>query len=207
MSNALKVAKNFIALFAVIIVFGIVQEASAASLELTQEQKESYYKQYTAIIEEVNSQYNGDLELGPLEDFKSEEWVEPKDFKEIATDMVDLDFVVKSNPTNDGVLPRAAQTASKTVTTTIKNVSVNVTVSGSFNTHLVGDIQRFHTDINYIRSSANKGTWSQTGYTGTLIDASRTYSIDVGGKFTYNNISSTTNVTVKFHCSASGVVT
>lgn len=35
-------------------------------LELTQEQKEDYYKQYVSIVEEVNLEYNKDLEISIL---------------------------------------------------------------------------------------------------------------------------------------------
>lgn len=57
-------------------------------LELTHIQKESYYKQYTTIIEDTNSEFpDADLELVPFEEFKSEEWVKPDEFRLIAIDM------------------------------------------------------------------------------------------------------------------------
>lgn len=61
-------------------------------LELTQEQKEEYYKQYEEIVRKVNSEYNQDLELGLLEDFKPEEWVTPAGFEHIVTDMATMEF-------------------------------------------------------------------------------------------------------------------
>ncbi|MFT9849908.1 putative periplasmic lipoprotein [Aneurinibacillus sp. REN35] len=65
-------------------------------LELTQEQKEDYYKQYVEIVEKVNSDYDKDLELIPLEEFKPEEWVTPEDFEQIATDRATIEFTSKA---------------------------------------------------------------------------------------------------------------
>ncbi|MCM3317497.1 hypothetical protein M3603_12755 [Rummeliibacillus stabekisii] len=62
---------------------------------LTQEQKKEYYKQYEEILKKVNSEYEEDLELSPLEAFKSEEWVTPEDFEQIAIDMATLKFTSK----------------------------------------------------------------------------------------------------------------
>ncbi|MCM3711108.1 hypothetical protein [Sporosarcina luteola] len=61
-------------------------------LELTQQQKKEYYKQYEEIIKEVNSEYDKDLKLSPLEEFKSEEWVTTEDFEQIAIDMATMEF-------------------------------------------------------------------------------------------------------------------
>ncbi|PLR95784.1 hypothetical protein [Bacillus sp. T33-2] len=62
-------------------------------LKLTQEQKEDYYKQYAKIIEQVNLEYSDtQLELVPLNEFKEEEWVEPDEFRRIASDMATMEF-------------------------------------------------------------------------------------------------------------------
>lgn len=61
-------------------------------LKLTQKQKKEYYKQYEEIVRKVNSKYDEDLELGPFEDFKPEEWVTPEDFRQIVIDMATMEF-------------------------------------------------------------------------------------------------------------------
>lgn len=68
------------------------KEEVVTSLELIPEQKKEYYKQYEKIVQKVNSEYDKDLELGPLEEFKPEEWVTPEDFEQIATDMATMEF-------------------------------------------------------------------------------------------------------------------
>lgn len=73
----------------------IKEVVSVTPLDLTKEQKEDYYKQYEEIVRKVNSEYNEDLELGPLEKFKPEEWVTPEYFEQIATDMATMEFTSK----------------------------------------------------------------------------------------------------------------
>ncbi|CAH0344939.1 hypothetical protein [Bacillus sp. CECT 9360] len=61
-------------------------------VDLTQEQKEYYHKQYAAIIEDVNSEYATDLELDPIDKFHEDWWVEVEDFRQIASDMATKEF-------------------------------------------------------------------------------------------------------------------
>ncbi|MFM1653177.1 hypothetical protein ACI7RC_13860 [Brevibacillus sp. B_LB10_24] len=58
--------------------------ASAAPLELTQKQKEDYYKQYVEIAAQVDAEYPGkDLTVVPIDEFKPEDWIEPEEFRKI----------------------------------------------------------------------------------------------------------------------------
>lgn len=199
-----KLGKFITALLALVVVFTAFDKASASANEVTQDQKESYYEQYVTIIDEVNAKYGTELEISALEEFKSEEWVKPSEFKQIAIDMANLKFVAASNDSSV-ITPFSTTSKTKSVSTTIKGVAVKVSITGSFNTQLSNGRQLFG-GINSLTSKADKGTWSQTSYTPNLIDGGRTYAIYVGGKFTYNGISDTTNVYVEFYCSSTGVV-
>ena len=69
---------------------------SVTPLELTQEQKEDYYKQYVEIVEEVMREYpDTTMEVVPFDEFKEEDWVEPEEFRQIAIDRTQLEFVVE----------------------------------------------------------------------------------------------------------------
>ena len=69
---------------------------SVTPLELTQEQKEDYYKQYVEIVEEVMREYpDTTIEVVPFDEFKEEDWVEPEEFRQIAIDRTQLEFVVE----------------------------------------------------------------------------------------------------------------
>ena len=71
---------------------------SVTPLDLTQEQKEAYHKQYVEIIEEVNAEYpDADLGILPLNEFGEEDWVQPEEFRQIAIDRTQLEFIVEKN--------------------------------------------------------------------------------------------------------------
>ncbi|KAB8136233.1 hypothetical protein F9U64_10375 [Gracilibacillus oryzae] len=195
--------------FVTIIAFCLGNTVSGSILELTPHHKESYYEQYSSIVEEVNSEYpDANLELLPLDKFKEHEWVSPKEFKEIVKDIANLEFVVGENKKSEnGFSVLSSTTIAKSKTTTITGTQVTISITGSFDTTLNSSQGRqMFSGINSITSRANKGTWRQTGYTPDLIDGGRTYSIDVGGKFTYNGVSVSRNINIEFFCSPTGKV-
>lgn len=58
---------------------------SVTPLELTQEQKEDYHKQYVEIVEEINAEEGTNyMEVDPIDEFKPEDWVEPEKFRQLA---------------------------------------------------------------------------------------------------------------------------
>lgn len=198
--------KFITALLATIIVFGVVDKASASN-GLTKEQKETYYEEYVNITKEAKEKYpDAGLGIVPFDEFKEDEWVKPEEFKKIVEDMAVSEFEPVED-TNKGLIqPLSTTTASKKVAKKINGLSLTITVKGSFNTQLVNGIQVFGS-INSLTSSSDKGTWKQTGYTPYLIDGLRTYEIDVTGTFIYNGSTTTGNhITTEFHCSSTGVV-
>ncbi|MED4402051.1 hypothetical protein [Metabacillus fastidiosus] len=69
------------------------EEKLVNHLELTQEQKEDYYKQYQQIVNEINSREpKSTLELVPFEGFKSEDFIEPAEFKKFAIERSNWEF-------------------------------------------------------------------------------------------------------------------
>ena len=194
-----KTVKYILVLFVIGTAFVNVSKASAVSLEMTQKQKESYYKQYANIIEKVNSDQDADLELVPIEDFKPDEWIEPQEFEKIATDMAEFDFVLE--PNGDELLH------TKVFTTSINVKTLSININGNFNTNLFepADRQIFES-IDSITSSSNDLSWKQTGYTARLSDLGRSYVIDIGGEFTYNGITGYRGIYVEFYCSATGAI-
>ena len=67
---------------------------SVTPLELTQEQKEDYHKQYAEIVEQINAEGDpeANLELVPIDEFKTEDWVEPEEFRQIAIERAHAKF-------------------------------------------------------------------------------------------------------------------
>ncbi|WP_102691933.1 hypothetical protein [Rummeliibacillus pycnus] len=186
------------------IIFGMhnTTPVSADSLSLTQDQKESYYKQYTTIVKEVNLEYpEVELKLDPFENFKAEEWVKPEEFKRIVIDMANLKFV--PTPNNNSI---SANTIKK-VTTTINGTAVTISINGSFQTILneAASRQAFGNVLS-LSTSSDKGIWIQTGFTPFLIDLGRTYSIDLGGTFTYNGVTLSRGINIEFYCNPNGAI-
>ena len=70
---------------------------SVTLLDLTQEQKEDYHKQYVEIVKEINvKEGTNHLEVNPIDEFKSEDWVEPEKFRQIAEDRATWEFTSKA---------------------------------------------------------------------------------------------------------------
>lgn len=70
---------------------------SVTALELTQEQKEDYHKQYVEIVEEINAEGGKNhLEVVPINEFYPEDWVEPEEFRQLAVERATLEFTSKA---------------------------------------------------------------------------------------------------------------
>ncbi|MBE1553241.1 hypothetical protein [Sporosarcina limicola] len=63
---------------------------SVTPLDLTQEQKEDYHKQYFEIVEDLKAEYQfSDMTLVPLDEFLKVDWVEPEEFKGKLVDILE----------------------------------------------------------------------------------------------------------------------
>ncbi|NRD79893.1 hypothetical protein HPT25_21385 [Bacillus sp. BRMEA1] len=202
-----NIIKGFIIIFAAAIMFGSVNMTSAASINLTQKQKENYYKQYTLILADINKKYpNSGLSLEPMDKFNSNDWVKPTTFKKIADKRATTNFVFKPKHKSDDSFDGTTKTKSMTVSG--KNTKT-ISITGSFTTQLSSTEKRqLFSGISAITSklAIGTGSWTQTGYEYKLIDGGRTYVITVGGKYTDNGISQPFWIDVEFYCNAFGSV-
>lgn len=190
------------ALLAALFLLGQGDKADATAFELTQGQKESYYKQYTEMVEETNQQYpDADLTLSSLEDFESSYWVPLDEFEEIVMDMAQMEFApvveIPSEP--------LSAVSTKKLSATLDDAPVTVEINGAFATQLV-ETRQFFSKVDSVTSAADHGTWTQLGYTVNRIDGNRTYMIEVGGRYTYKGISKERHVTAEYYCRATGAV-
>lgn len=207
MENIFKKAIGFIAVFAAILVIGTGGKASAASLELTQQQKEDYYKQYVELAAEVDATYPGaNITVNSMDEFKEEDWKSPEEFKQYLITRATLTITFNDND-NGGIAPRSV--ATKTKKASLNGVARDISVTGSFNTQLNSSsgAQQF-AGIRSITSklASGSGTWSQTGYDYSLIDGGRTYSMDIGGKLNLAGVTTSHRAHVEFHCNSNGSI-
>ncbi len=203
----MKITKIFSIITTLIITifaFGNLK-ATAAILVLSEQQKQEYYKQYKEIVDEINSENpNALLELVPFAEYESEDYVEPSEFKKYATERANVKFVSTSG---SAIQPYSTASSTKTKSVNSNGVSATITIRGSFETQYDSFYQRqMFAGINSITSSSSTGSWSQTGYTPSLIDGGRTYSIIVGGKLTINSLTSSHNISVEFYCNSNGSI-
>ncbi|RST76408.1 hypothetical protein D4T97_006475 [Siminovitchia acidinfaciens] len=65
-------------------------------LELTQELKEDYHKQYVEIVKEINAEEGTNhLEVVPIDEFKPKDWVVPEKFRQLAIERATMEFTSK----------------------------------------------------------------------------------------------------------------
>ena len=76
----------------------ITEEVSPIPLNLTQEQKEDYHKQYFKIVEDLKAEYQfSDMVLVPLDEFLEEDWVEPEEFRNKLVTILKTGYISLNN--------------------------------------------------------------------------------------------------------------
>jgi len=183
--------------------FMYVVSAGGEQKTLTQQQKNQYYEQYAIILKTINKKYqNAELELIEQKDFKENDWVTPKRFQKLVDQRVQVEF----GSTFD-FSEKEAFSKSKSIHA--KGTSVAISITGTFDTALREEAGRqvFDTVTSMTsKPSSSKGTWTQLGYTTTLMDGGRAYDVTVSGEFIQHGISSKHNIPLEFYCSAEGAI-
>lgn len=182
----------------------ITEEVSPSLLNLTQEQKEDYYQKYVTVIEDINAQHDTDLKLEPITSFSEDYWVEVETFKKRAKERAKISIVVSIN--NERYHPASVP---KTVTLKIGPNKENIIFEGSFDTQLNENTpkgRQLFSVFNGISSETENsdGSWTQIGYTDSLMENGSIYVIDVSGKYSLNGILSTHSISLEFDCNKNG---
>lgn len=185
--------------------FGMV--ASAEELGLDDATKQAYYEEYIQIAKEVGKEAEVDISVLPMSEFTEEDWRTPEEFRSIITTIANWNIVCTAE---NGIQPYSTASATKTATVTAEGKNYTLSITGSFETALNTSTGRQHfSKINSITSkiSGYTGTWTQTGYEATAIDAARTYAVTVSGELSIAGAEFPNKlVYVEFYCSATGVV-
>ena len=180
----------------------ITEEISPSLLNLTQEQKEDYYQKYLALIEDINSEHDTGLKLEPITSFSEDYWVEVETFKKRAKERVDISIVVSKNK-------ERYHPASVPKTVTFGPNKERIIFEGSFDTQLSENTSKgrqLFSVFNGISSEAENsdGSWTQIGYTNSLMENGSLYVIDVSGNYSQNGILSIHNISLEFDCNKNG---
>jgi len=190
------------------------EEKPKTPLKLTQEQKEEYHKQYVKIAEKVNQQKLGThLGVSAIDEFKAEDWVEPKVFANRVQEYVDVFLeeerkALAAMPTEknqDATEVSGGWALEKYIY--VAGIVTRIEVIGDFETQysesrkgqVFAGINKISTQV----AKGYKGTWEQTSYKASLLD-DITYSIRIEGIHHYNNLSIDKVFTIEFSCDKYG---
>lgn len=168
---------------------------SEAKDQTTQHQR--YYAAYEKIVQELNrSHENADVTLLAADQFADEDWVSPKRFQERA--------IKRLKPLR--VQTSLEWDSERTLERTEHGNDVRII--GNFETELLEQSKRQRlSDVFSMTSLAIEGgKWTQTGFSGTPIDAWQTMLVTVSGTYAKQGILTKHHITKEFHCSSVGEI-
>lgn len=216
MSKINRMKKSIAAFVAVICTFVTVETASAVTLDLTQQQKEDYYKQYVEIVDKAMEKKVGvHLEVSPIDDFLEEAWVEPKEFEatieeivnqHLATERGKLDSLSTSN--KEAVMNVNGETTKKTYIY-VPDKTYQIEVTGNFDTQYnVYSERQLFLNVDNISSKviSHHATWEQTSVETSFVDGGRTMSIRIEGVLHTLGVSFEKAFTIEFYCNEGGKI-
>jgi len=180
---------------AIVILASLSPVTSEAKDQTTQHQR--YYVAYEKIVQKINrTNENADITLLAADQFADEDWVSPKRFQE---------RVVKR------LKPLRVQTSlewdsERTLERTERGNEVRII--GNFETELLEQSKRQRlSDVFSMTSLAvDDGKWTQTGFSGTPIDALQTMVVTVSGTYAKQGILTRHHITKEYHCSWYGEI-
>lgn len=168
---------------------------SEAKDQTTQHQR--YYAAYEKIVQELNRTHeNADVTLLAANQFADEDWVSPKRFQERA--------IKRLKPLR--VQTSLEWDSERTLERTERGNDVRII--GNFETELLEQSKRQRlSDIFSMTSLAiDGGKWTQTGFSGTPIDAWQTMLVTVSGTYAKQGILTRHHITKEYHCSWYGEI-
>ncbi len=168
---------------------------SEAKDQTTQHQR--YYAAYEKIVQELNRTHeNADITLLAANQFADEDWVSPKRFQERA--------IKRLKPLR--VQTSLEWDSERTLERTERGNDVRII--GNFETELLEQSKRQRlSDVFSMTSLAiDGGKWTQTGFSGTPIDAWQTMLVTVSGTYAKQGILIKHHITKEFHCSSVGEI-
>lgn len=193
----------------------IKKKNTETTLNLTQEQKEEFHKQYGIIVEKVNQQKLGmQLGVSSIDEFKAEDWVEPKVFEKRVQEQVDYFLeeerkalaAIQTGKNQDVIQVGGWWSLEKYiyVADILTRIEVIGIIETQYNESRKGQVFAGIKNISTQVAKGSKGTWEQTSYTASLVNDSQTYSIVIEGIHHYNNLSIDKLFTIELSCDEFG---
>lgn len=160
-------------------------------------QHERYYAAYEKIVRELNRTHeNADITLLTADQFADEDWVSPERFQERAVERLEpLHIQTSLEWDSERTLERTER-------------GNDVRIIGNFETELLEQSKRQRlSDVFSMTSLAiDGGKWTQTGFSGTPIDAWQTMVVTVSGTYAKQGILTKHHITKEYHCTWYGEI-
>lgn len=148
-------------------------------------------------MEKINRTHeNADVTLLAANQFADEDWVSPKRFQERALERLKpLRVQTSLEWDSERTLERTQH-------------GNDVRIMGDFETDFLKQSKRQRlSDVFSMTSLAiDSGKWTQTGFSGTPIDAGQTMVVTVSGTYAKQGILTKHHITKEFHCSSVGEI-
>jgi hypothetical protein len=180
---------------AIVILNSLLPVTTEAKEQTTQHQR--YYVAYEKILQKINrTNENADMTLLAADQFADEDWVLPKRFQERAVKRLKpLRVQTSLEWDSERTLERSQR-------------ENEVRIMGNFETELLEQSKRQRlSDVFSMTSLAvDDGKWTQTGFSGTPIDAGQTMVVTVSGTYAKQGILTKNHITKEFHCSSVGEI-
>lgn len=191
-------------------------DRASVPLQLTQEQKEDYHKQYEEIVKRANETKIGiKLGVASIAEFENGDWVEPHDYEQRIQEHIDSFLASErealsklSSTTTEAIIGSNGEmkkTAHLYVSDKIFLVEVSVEFDTQYQAYRKGQVfSKVDHITSQIGSTTSSGEWKQTFSEAKLVDNGRTYSLLIEGVYTLNNIATQKAFTIEFSSDSLG---
>lgn len=205
-----------------IVMCSIPMNVMASDKSLSDDEKNEYYQEYLAITAEVSEEAGFPIRVIPMEEIADEQWVSPEEFRSTlqsaiagsndSSDPIPAPDSYSHPETFDGpmarVSARSTSSGSKKGTIVANNATYQLSITGVFTTQYNSSLERqvFSGLTSISSTSADSGSWSQTGYDYYFTDSMRTACVTVAGWYKPKDLITEFNrtCTVEFYCNSKG---
>lgn len=142
-----------------------------------------------------------------METFKDEYFMSPEDYKAFVVNLATSSIVIESKTPSNIITPFATGSATKYANISFGNSQRQIAVTGAFTIdHILGRMGFAGIKSMTPQAKDARGTWTQRGYNGKIIDAGETMDVSVSGIYSENGSSKNYDFSLEFYCSGTGSI-
>lgn len=183
---------------------------------ISKEQKESYYEEYTKIVEQAMDLKSGiGISVPPMQEFKESDWVDPMEYKGNVDEMVESHLATEAKliaKRESEIYSAKTDRYGKTTKNAfiyVPDVLKELEITAHFDTQYSSSEKRqLFEGMTSISSDikSSTGEWNQTSYEAKIVDGGQRYVIEIEGTFTLNGLSFEKAFAIEFTCDEFGQI-